>query len=104
MVGDLGLETTPIGFGDAMAEDRAELVGTTDAAIEVQQAFSYSIQSAALLENEVGAVLDLATEQAIDTVGDPIGVGAGIEGHQLAEPALDGHLEIRRGEAVGKLL
>ena len=33
MVGDVSLESTAVGFGDAVAEDRAELVGAADAAM-----------------------------------------------------------------------
>ena len=36
MVGDPGLETTAIRLGDAVAEDGAELVGATDAAIQIE--------------------------------------------------------------------
>src|SRR5713226_9374160 len=104
MVGDLGLEATPIGFGDAVAKDRAELVGTADAAIEVQQTLSHSIESRPLFEDQVGAVLDLAAEQPVDAIRDAVGIRAGIKGHQLTQPALNRDLQVSRGEAVGELL
>ncbi len=84
IVGDLGLEATAIGFGDAVAEDGAELVGTADAAIEVQQALSHAVERGPFSEDQVGAVLDLAGEQPIHVIGDPVGIRVGIEGHQLA--------------------
>src|SRR6476620_10128301 len=58
----------------------------------------------AFLEDEVGAVLDLAAEQPVGEVRQAVRVIAGVERHQFAQPALERHLEIRRGEAVGQLL
>jgi len=85
MVGDLGLETTPIGFGDAVAEDRAELVGTTDAAIEVQQAFSHSIQSANFEGGTMSLTQAKITDQAVPRGPfEPIG----LKGKTVAEADL----------------
>jgi hypothetical protein len=103
MIGDLGFETTAIGFGDAVAEDGAELVGTADAAIEVQQALSHAVEGGALGEDQIGAVLDLAAEQPIDVDGSSTRVG-GVERHQFVQPALDRAIQVTWGEAVSEQL
>jgi hypothetical protein len=62
MVGDLGLQATAVGLGDAVAEHGAQLIGAADTTIEVQQALSQVVESRTFVEDEVGAILDLARE------------------------------------------
>src|SRR5262249_6065740 len=88
----------------AVAEDRAELVGSTDIAVQVQQALSHAIQCSPSCKDQVGAVLDLAAEQPIDAIDDPVGISAGIKRHQLTQPALHRDLQIRPGQASGEVL
>ena len=62
-----------------------------------------AVQRRAALEDQVGAVLDLADEQAI---AEPLmaALPVGEEGDQLGQPAVAAGLDVRGRELVGQLL
>jgi hypothetical protein len=88
---------------DPSAEDHRDLVRVTDRAVQVEEAFVQAVQRRAALEDQVGAILDLADEQA---VAEPLVAAfpVGEEGDQLGEPAVAAGLDVRRRELVGQFL
>src|SRR5262249_19842417 len=64
VVKDLGLQPRVGALGDAAPEDQGDLVRVADGTVPVQQALVQAVQRRAIVEDQVGAILDLADEPA----------------------------------------
>jgi hypothetical protein len=88
---------------DPPAEDHRDLVRVTDRAVEIEETLVQTVQRRTALEDEVGAILDLADEQAI---AEPLVAAfpVGEEGDQLGQPAVGAGFDVRGRELVGQFL
>jgi hypothetical protein len=66
---NLGLQLAAIMPADPAPEDHGDLVGLTDRAIGVKQAFAQFVQRRAASEDEIVAELDLREEQPMLAAG-----------------------------------
>src|SRR5512135_3814767 len=103
VIEDLGLQARVGALGDAAAEDQGDLVRVADGTLEVQQALVQAVQCGATLEDQVGAVLDLADEEAI-TEALMATLPIAEERHQLGQPAMGTGLDVGGRELVGQFL
>ncbi|HKM54192.1 MAG TPA: hypothetical protein VJY33_12350 [Isosphaeraceae bacterium] len=74
-----------------------------DRAVQVEKTLVQVVQCCTALEDEIGAVFDLADEQAIP---EPLmaALAVGEEGDKLGQPAVGAGLYVRGREPVGQLL
>jgi hypothetical protein len=103
VVEDLGLQARVGLLRDPPAEDQRDLVRVADRAVQVQQTLVQAVQRHTALEDQVGAILDLADEQAI-TEALVAALPVGEEGDQLRQPAMSAGVDVRRRELIGQFL
>src|SRR5262249_9165511 len=103
VVEDLGLEAGVGALRDAAAEDQGDLVRVADGTVQIQEPLVHLVQRGTVLEDQVGAILDLPDEEAVaEALAAALPVGE--EGNQLRQPAMGTGLDVGSRELVGQSL
>jgi hypothetical protein len=103
MVEDLCLEARLGSLSDAAAKDQSELVRMANGTVKVQESVVQAVQRRAIVEDQVGVILDLTDEQAVAEALAPA-LSIGEERNQLGQPVMGAGFDVRGRELVGHLL
>ncbi len=100
---DLGLQLAAIVAGELASEDDCDLVGPSDGAVGIEQAFAERVQRGPPVKDQIVAILELSEEQPVPA-GGVFPLPRGEEGSKRSQPLLPTGQQILRCQRVGEFL